>query len=171
GYSCGHDYNMHIIEEEFIPEVIDPTTGLPAPIVDSVQRGELVMTNLGRLGSPLIRYRTGDLVEMVHSRCECGRNSGFLKGGVLARADGMIVVRGINVFRRAIENIIREFTCIDEFEVEVKSEREMQELVVRVEVRDASDQETCSALAGQIQRRLALRPRVEAVVPGSLPRY
>jgi len=75
------------------------------------------------------------------------------------------------VFPSAIENIIREFAAIDEFEVEVASEREMQELVVRIEVRDTSDGETCQALATQIQRRLALRPRVEPVELGSLPRY
>jgi phenylacetate-CoA ligase len=90
---------------------------------------------------------------------------------VLARADGMLVVRGINVFPSAIENIIREFTAIEEFEVEVASEREMQELVVRIEVKESNDQETCDALAAQIHRRMALRPRVERVDPGSLPRY
>src|SRR5262249_38379314 len=171
GYSCGQDYNMHIIEEEFIPEVIDPDTGRAARLADSAQHGELVMTNLGRVGSPLIRYRTGDLVELVHGRCECGRTTRFIRGGVLGRADGMLVVRGVNVFPSAIENIIREFAAIDEFEVEVASERDMQELVVRIEVRDASDQETCQALATQIQRRLALRPRVGPAELGSLPRY
>jgi phenylacetate-CoA ligase len=171
GYSCGRDYNMHIIEEEFIPEVVVPETGRPAPVVDSAQRGELVMTNLCRIGSPLIRYRTGDLVELVHGRCDCGRSERFIRGGVLARADGMLVVRGVNVFPSAIENIIREFNSIDEFEVEVGSEREMQELVIRVEVRDPGGQQTCDALASQIHRRLALRPRVEAVAHGSLPRY
>src|SRR5262249_43715338 len=171
GYSCGHGYNMHIIEEEFIPEVIEPDTGQAAPVVDSAQRGELVMTNLGRVGSPLIRYRTGDLVEFVHQRCECGRATRFIRGGVLGRADGMLVVRGVNVFPSAIENIIREFAAIDEFEVEVASEREMQEMVVRIEVRDAGDRETGQALAAQIQRRLGLSPRVEPVALGSLPRY
>jgi phenylacetate-CoA ligase len=171
GYSCGQGLNVHVIEDEFIPEVIDPATGQAAAVVDSAQRGELVMTNLGRLGSPLIRYRTGDLVELVHDRCECGRPAKFIRGGVLARADGMLVVRGVNVFPSAIENIIREFAAIDEFEVEVASEREMQELVVRIEVKDPSDDETCKALAAQIHRRLALRPTVVPVAVGSLPRY
>ena len=171
GYSCGQDLNMHVIEDEFIPEVIDPGTGGAAAVVNSTQTGELVMTNLGRLGSPLIRYRTGDLVEMVHDRCDCGRATRFIRGGVLARADGMLVVRGVNVFPSAIENIIREFAAIDEFEVEVASEREMQELVVKIEVKDASSDETSNALATQIHRRLALRPRVVPVALGSLPRY
>jgi len=162
---------MHVIEDEFIPEVIDPGTGGAATVVNSTQTGELVMTNLGRLGSPLIRYRTGDLVEMVHDRCDCGRATRFIRGGVLARADGMLVVRGVNVFPSAIENIIREFAAIDEFEVEVASEREMQELVVKIEVKDASSDETSNALATQIHRRLALRPRVVPVALGSLPRY
>jgi phenylacetate-CoA ligase len=171
GYSCGIAYNMHIIEEEFIAEVVEPDTGKAAPIVDCVQSGELVMTNLGRIGSPLIRYKTGDLVELAHGKCKCGRPERFIRGGVLGRADGMLVVRGINVFPSAVENIVREFTSIDEFEVEVTSEREMQELVIRVEVKDDSGQQTCEMLASQVQRRLALRPRVEAVAHGSLPRY
>ena len=171
GYSCGQGLNVHVIEDEFIPEVIDPETGEAAAVVNSTQTGELVMTNLGRLGSPLIRYRTGDLVELVHDRCECGRTTRFIRGGVLARADGMLVVRGVNVFPSAIENIIREFAAIDEFEVEVASEREMQELVVKIEVKDASTDETSNALATQIHRRLALRPRVVPVALGSLPRY
>ena len=75
------------------------------------------------------------------------------------------------MFPSAIENIIREFAAIDEFEVEVASEREMQELVVKIEVKDASTDETSNALAAQIHRRLALRPRVVPVALGSLPRY
>jgi phenylacetate-CoA ligase len=171
GYSCGHHYNMHIIESEFIAEVVEPGTGAPAPLVDSTQRGELVMTNLGRIGSPLVRYRTGDLVELAHGKCKCGRDERFIRGGVLGRVDGMLVVRGVNVFPSAIENIIREFTSIEEFEVEITSEREMQEMVIRVEIKDGSGEHTCHALASQIQRRLALRPRVEPVAHGSLPRY
>jgi phenylacetate-CoA ligase len=171
GYSCGGEYNMHIIEDEFIAEVVEPDTGGTAPLIDSAQRGELVMTNLGRTGSPLIRYRTGDLVDLVHGKCQCGRAERFIRGGVLGRADGMLVVRGVNVFPSAIENIIREFSAIDEFEVEVTSEREMQELVIRVEVKDGGGEQTCNALASQVQRRLALRPRIERVAGGSLPRY
>jgi len=119
----------------------------------------------------LIRYRTGDLVELVKGECQCGRPQRFIRGGVLGRADGMLIVRGINVFPSAIENIIREFGSIEEFEVEVVSDREMQELVIRVEVKESQGDETCDALASQIHRRLALRPRVESVAFGSLPRY
>jgi phenylacetate-CoA ligase len=171
GYSCGCDYNMHIIEEEFIAEVVEPDTGRPAAIVDRTQRGELVMTNLGRIGSPLIRYKTGDLVELVHGKCQCGRPDRYIRGGVLGRSDGMLVVRGVNIFPSAIENIVREFGAIDEFEVEVTSEREMQELVIRIEVKDGGGDQTCHALASQMNRRLGLRPRVEPVAHGSLPRY
>lgn len=80
GFGCGIDNTMHINELEFIAEVIDPDTGKPAPVIDGVERGELVLTNLGRIGSPVIRYRTGDLVEKVAGGCACGRELVALRG-------------------------------------------------------------------------------------------
>jgi phenylacetate-CoA ligase len=90
--------------------VIDPTNGEPTR---EGERGELIMTNLGRYGSPVIRYRTGDLVEPSFQPCACGRSFMLLRGGVLGRADDMIIVRGVNVFPSAIENIMREFIEIE----------------------------------------------------------
>lgn len=172
GYSCGIENLMHINELEFVPEVIDPETLAPAPLLaDGVQRGELVLTNLGRLGSPLIRYRTGDLVELLHGKCRCGRESAVLRGGVLGRIDDMTIIRGVNVFPSAIENIVREFTDITEFETAVERHREMAELVVKIEVNGEAAEDTAEALADRIELRLNLRPRVLIVEPESLPRY
>ena len=75
------------------------------------------MTSLGRVGSPVVRYRTGDRVELTRCACSCGRDTVALGGGVLGRLDDMMIVRGINVFPGAIENIVREFEEIDEFEM------------------------------------------------------
>src|SRR5207244_3987127 len=82
----------------FVFEVVDPTTLQP---VASGAQGELVATNLGRAGMPLIRYRTGDLVKLDETPCPCGRTFVRLAEGILGRVDDMLVVRGVNVFPSA----------------------------------------------------------------------
>ncbi len=172
GFGCGVDTHMHVNEQEFVAEVIDPETGEPAPTgPDGAQSGELVLTNLGRAGSPLLRYRTGDLVELVRGGCPCGRHTAYLRGGVKGRIDGMVVVRGINVFPSALENIVREFPEITEFEVTVERHLEMAELALKIEVTAESPERTAQALQSRIHRYLSLRPRVEVAEAGSLPRY
>ncbi len=172
GYSCGHRNIVHINEAEFIPEIVDPATGqLARPQRDGVTAGELVLTNLGRIGSPVLRYRTGDLVEMIRGSCPCGRETVALRGGVLGRADGMLVVRGVNVFPSAIENVVREFEAIDEFDVHLRTQREMAELVIRIEVAEDEASSVSKQLVRRLHAALNLRPEVRAVTPGTLPRY
>jgi phenylacetate-CoA ligase len=168
GFECAvQPGGVHVNESEFIAEVIDPASGEP---VAEGQRGELVMTNLGRTGSPVVRYRTGDIVAPGYERCACGRSFMLLRGGVLGRADDMIVVRGVNVFPSAIENIMREFSEIDEFRIELSEREEMRELKLLVE---PSEERAGLAeeVASRIRDRLGLRPIVETVPPGSLPRF
>jgi len=172
GYGCGHQDHMHINEAEFIPEVIDTHTfELVSPDERGVERGELVLTNLGRTGSPVIRYRTGDLVELQRWPCACGRASVQLRGGVLGRIDDMIVIRGVNIFPSAVENIVREIPEILEFQAIVESEREMAELTLRIEVSGGDPIEVSEKLTRRIRSRLSVRPRVEVAPAGSLPRY
>ncbi len=172
GYSCGERNHMHINEDEFIAEVIDPETHAPVePDADGVQRGELVLTNLGRVGSPVIRYRTGDLVELTRQPCPCGRPTAVLRGGVLGRIDHMFIIRGINVFPSALENLIRAFPEIEEFEVGVEHHRAMAELVIRIEVNGERPADVAAALQQHVHERLNLRPVVRVVDRGSLPRY
>jgi phenylacetate-CoA ligase len=97
---------VHVIENEYIAEIIDPRTQVPLP---EGQIGELVVTNLGRTGSPVIRYRTGDLVKITRGRCACGRCLARLEGGILGRVDDMFIVRGNNVFPTAVEAVLRRF--------------------------------------------------------------
>ena len=106
GFECRSQPGaMHVNENEFIVEVIDPMTEeATAPEA----KGELVITNLGRLGSPVIRYRTGDLVQANRQPCPCGRAFILLEGGVLGRIDDMIVIRGINVFPSALAKMSYE---------------------------------------------------------------
>ena len=85
---------LHILEDDYLAEIIDPGTGQP---VSAGNLGELVLSNLGRLGSPLLRYRTGDLVRVDPRPCPCGRSFLRLEGGILGRTDDMIHLRGNNL--------------------------------------------------------------------------
>ena len=159
----------HLIESEFIAEVIDPKTGAT---VRPGEMGELVITNLGRIGYPVIRYRTGDLVNLNLEPCECGRTFTRFQGGVLGRVDDMVIVRGVNVFPGAIENLIRQFDPIDEFQVRVVPQREMYELEIQLELAQGADSYTTqSAIESAISEALGLRPTVAIVPSGSLPRF
>jgi len=171
GFECHiQPGGIHVNENEFIAEVINPLTGQPT---EPGTKGELVITNLGRIGSPVIRYRTGDLVQPSFEPCPCGRSFMMLVGGVLGRVDDMIIIRGVNVFPSAIENVMREFPEIEEFRVEVFNRQAMRELKVVIE--PSSDQDSISGLAEKVsslvRERIGLRPEVELVAPGSLPRF
>ena len=158
---------QHLNEAEYIPEVIHPETGQPLP---PGERGELVITNLGRWGSPAIRYRTGDLVDPDPAPCPCGSPFLFLRGGVVGRADDMTIVRGVNVFPGAIEAIVRELPEVVEYQVEVVKQRALEELAIRIEV-EGEGAAVADKLAGLVRHRLGLRPLVELAPAGSLPRF
>ena len=170
GFTCQSQTGVHLIESEFIFEVIDPATG--AAVLPGSQ-GELVATNLGRAGMPLIRYRTGDLVQLDSRACACGRTFARLDGGILGRADDMRVVRGVNVFPSAIEGVLREFPEVAEFRIEVSSRQAMAEVRVLLELvpglADTSD--IAQRVAERLHDRLLLRVPCELVSPGSLPRF
>ncbi len=159
----------HIIESEFIAEVIDPATGQAVP---EGEAGELVITNLGRIGYPIIRYRTGDLVKMNRKPCDCGRTFGRFDGGVIGRVDDMVIVRGVNIFPSAIENLVRHFEGVDEFQVKVLQQQEMTELTIEIEVAGGVDAENMQlAMKQSLQNSLGLRPCIVVAPQGSLPRF
>jgi phenylacetate-CoA ligase len=158
----------HLVESEFIAEVIDPKTGQPVP---PGQRGELVITNLGRWGFPLLRYRTGDLVEITVEPCACGRTSMRFQGGILGRADDMVTVRGVNVFPAGVENIIRKFTEVDEFRITVSKVKHMDEMDIEVELCEGADPGVVHSIAERLDAMLAFRPRVHNVGRNILPRF
>jgi phenylacetate-CoA ligase len=170
GFECqAQPGGVHVNEGEFIAEVIDPNSGKP---VREGERGELVITNLGRIGSPVIRYRTGDLVQPRRQPCRCGRPFILLEGGVLGRADDMIVIRGVNVFPSAVENVMREFPEIEEFRVEVFENQAMRELRLILEpAAQSSVQGLEEKVRQRTRERIGLRPEVELVSPGTLPRF
>jgi phenylacetate-CoA ligase len=172
GFTCQHHAGVHLIESEFIAEVLDPATSRP---LEAGGRGELVMTNLGRVGSPVIRYRTGDLVELELAPCACGRTFARLRGGIVGRVDDMLVVRGINIYPSSIEAIVRGFPEIAEFRIELLQRHAMGDLRVVVERAPNLSAEEGVALAGrlseELHRQLALRVDCSCVEPDALPRF
>ena len=126
---------------------------------------ELIITTLGRFGCPLLRYRTGDL---VRPRWDAEANQFvFLDGGVLGRADDMLVIRGVNVFPSAIEQILCSFPEVDEYRMTAFKNGAMDAMKVEVEDRQEQPQRIAQAL----QLRLGLNVGVELVAAGSLPRF
>jgi phenylacetate-CoA ligase len=141
---------LHIIESSYIPEVID---------------GELILTNLGRIGSPLIRYRTGDLVHAVRGTCVCGTNDVALEGGILGRTDDMVVVRGVNIYPTAVEEVLRS-EGVTEYRVEIRTEKALTELHIHVE-----GESSAGHIEAALTNAFSLRIPVSSVPANSLPRF
>jgi len=173
GFECGPrpGEGVHIIESEYIAECIDPNTMLP---VAPGQPGELILTNLGRWGSPLIRYRTGDRVRLTRDRCACGRSFARLEGGVLGRVDDMFVVRGNNVFPTAVEAVLRGFDELAEFRCTIAEGTGLTQVTIEIEpakaMRDGSAA-LCHRVATALHESLSFRANVVAVPAGTLPRF
>ncbi len=160
---------LHVIETSYIAEIVNPETGQPAEH-DAI--GELVLTTLGRVGSPLIRYRTGDLVKPSQGGpCECGRYDLGLEGGILGRTDDMIIVRGVNLYPSALEQIINGCAGVAEFRVRLVTTRALSEIEVDVELAPQADP---GAVVQQLQTEFesAFRMRIPVVIlpAGTLPR-
>lgn len=160
---------LHIIEASYIAEVIDPATGLPVPCG---VRGELVLTNLGRPGSPLLRYRTGDLVVAEAAECcACGSRDMALPGGILGRADDMVVVRGVNVYPGTVEEVLRAAGGVAEYRVRVSQALGLTELSIEVEPEPACGDGLARRIEGRLRDALSLRIPVRLVEAGGLPRF
>jgi phenylacetate-CoA ligase len=161
---------LHLLENEFIAEVIDPVTTVP---VADGHPGELVLTNLGRAASPVIRYRTGDLVLRRTGRCVCGRTLAWLEGGILSRVDDMVAVRGVNVYPAAIEAVVRQSPEVVEFRSTVRQEGAMRSLAIDVELAPGRDdgQMVASRVSQAIREAIGLTVPVRLVEAGALPRF
>ncbi|MDQ5816628.1 MAG: AMP-binding protein [Actinomycetota bacterium] len=163
----------HVIEDHYIEEVIDPATGDP---VAYGEPGERVVTSFGRGFIPVIRYRTRDLVlKIPAANCSCGRTFDIYEGGIRGRVDDMKLVRGTNVYPRAVEAIVREYDSIDEFQIHLyTAEGIRDEIEVLVEIPDpASDSDR---IVAELQTSLSeahegLRFAVRQVENESLPRF
>ena len=159
----------HVNESEFIVEVLNPDTLEP---VSEGEQGELIITNLGRIGFPVIRYRTGDLVRLNHEPCKCGRTFPRFEGGVLGRVDDMVVVRGINVFPSAIENLVRRSDEVEEFRITVSTVKQMGHLSIELDLKkDTNPENAKNDVYKQIRNELGLSSEIKVVPHGSLPRF
>lgn len=170
GYECQPSPGgLHIIESEFIAEVIDPMTGVATR---EGETGELVLTNLGRVGSPLIRYRTGDLVKLARGECACGSCFARLDGGILGRVDDMFIVRGNNVFPSAVEAVLRQFREVEEFRITVREGGSLTQVKLEVEPsKDVATGDLAERIGRAILTNLSFRAEVETVSHGTLPRF
>ena len=167
GFECAARNGLHVNEAEFICEILDPDTLEPAT------EGELVVTNLGRTGMPVIRYRTGDRVCWSHAPCECGRTFRKLDGGVIGRLDDGLLIRGMNIYPSAIENALRQFPEIGEFAVDVYRPQSLDQLQVRFEVTadNGTDGDLTPRVKAALQNQLGVRVGAEVAPSGSLPRF
>lgn len=167
-YDCeAQDTAIHLNEAEFIFEVIEPESG---NAVDEGERGELVITSLGRAAMPALRYRTGDTVEMTRARCACGRTFARISGGVLGRADDMMIVRGVNIYPAAIDDLMRGLLDIAEYEVHIRRVSGLDDLLIRIETTGAiSFDEVERAVSKEFRNRFNVRVSIEQAE--GLPRY
>ena len=170
GVSCDARDGVHLIESEFVFEVRDDGGAIHVLPETGTITGELVATNLGRWGSPLIRYRTGDRVELTREPCSCGSPFAKMVGGIRGRVDDMFTVRGVNLYPSQVEDLVRRYTSIGEFRIEVRSVRGMEEVTILCECDGDDGESTVSRLAADL--RLALGARIECrpVAIGTLPR-
>jgi phenylacetate-CoA ligase len=161
GFSCSQRDGIHAVEAEFIFEVLDDS-GRPAT------EGELVATNLGRWGMPLIRYRTGDRVMVSRERCSCGSPFVKLVGGIRGRVDDMFTVRGVNLYPSQVEDIVRRHPQVVEFVIEHRRVREMDEVSLLVEI--AGGDRSTRRLEADLRQALGVRLGCSVVEAGTLPR-
>ena len=164
GYPCADGGGIHLNEREFVAEIVAP--GREDPVAPG-EVGELIVTAIGRKGFPAIRYRTGDVVECCEDPCPADHAGRWLPGGILGRADDMVVIRGMNVFPSAIEQVLREFDEIGEFRITYYNEpTAMDEVKVEVEL---AHQNQGRAIQARLRTRLGLRVRIVPLQPGILP--
>ncbi|MCZ6633854.1 MAG: phenylacetate--CoA ligase family protein [bacterium] len=165
GFECHVREGMHLNEGEFICEVIDPDSD------EFAAEGELVITNLGRVGMPVIRYRTGDRVKLQTEPCACGRTFFRLEGGVIGRLDDAMIIRGVNVYPSSIENVVRGFPEVTEFAVDIYQRHAMDDMEIRMEVNGGEPGSIAEAVAKEVRHVLGIRTYVQTVPNNTLPRF
>lgn len=172
-FECSRQYGMHLWEDAFLAEIIDPVTLQP---VDEGEVGELVLTTLTREGMPIVRYRTRDLTRFLPGACPCGRHHRRI-GRILGRSDDMIIIKGVNIFPMQVERVLMAIPEVGQNYLIVLERRGyLDQLTVRVEVKSEFFVEDMRVLkklqdriAGLLRDELLITPRVELVEAKSLP--
>jgi phenylacetate-CoA ligase len=171
---CHLRHGLHINEDHFIVELIDPKTLVPVP---AGGEGELVLTTIMKEGFPLIRYRTGDITKLDFEACPCGRT--FVRmAGALRRTDDLVLFRGVGFFPSQIEEILSEFEgTSSSYQIVLDQEAGVDTLEIRVEISgeipSLDEVKTLETLRQQVARRiqtvLDVEARITLVEPQSLP--
>lgn len=175
GYTCRHQaardegpIGVHLMEDMYIPEVVDPETFEPLP---PGEKGILVVSNLFSEAQPILRYLMGDWITVSEEPCPCGRTHCRAVGGLQGRHDQLIKVRGLLFFPAVLEDSIRRLEELgDEFKVEIFDEGSMDRVKVTAEPRDSDNGLTPDRVARSIKGALGIDVDVELVAPGTLPR-
>jgi phenylacetate-CoA ligase len=169
-FECAARHGMHLWEDHFLMEIIDPATGEPVP---DGQPGELVLTTLCREAMPLLRYRTRDITALIPEPCPCGRTHRRIQR-ITGRADDMLIVRGVNIYPQQIESVLMSLPELGRNYLIVLEG--LDEMTVKVELSAAAFDgrverlaELQQLVAERLRTELLTRPRVELCAPGSLP--
>ena len=169
-FECRHKNGMHIWEDHFLVEIIDPDTG---EVLDEGQEGELVLTSLRREAMPLIRYRTRDITKIIPGACECGRSHRRISR-IIGRSDDMFVVKGVNIFPQQIEQVLMGIKGVAQnYQIILDS---YDRLTVRVEISkelfDGNIEHLLgmqSQMTNKLRAELLVKPEIELLEPGTLP--
>lgn len=173
-FECLEQNGMHIWEDAFLPEIIDPDSG--EPVADG-EVGELVITTLCREGMPLIRYRTRDLTRFVPGECPCGRQHRRLDR-IMGRADDMIIIKGVNIYPMQVEQVLMSIPEVGQnYLIVLEREGYLDQLRVKVEVKEeffVEDMRELKGLQSRISSRLRdeilITARIDLVEQNSLPK-
>jgi phenylacetate-CoA ligase len=171
---CLEQHGLHVMEDHFIVEVIDPLTG---EVLPEGERGELVFTSLTKEALPIIRYRTGDISTIISEPCACGRTFRRI-GRIQGRTDDMLIIRGVNVFPSQIEHVLLQMGDVEpHYQIIIDRVGQLDQLEIQVEVSEAflfDEVRELEDLAHQIRSRieslLGISVKVRLVEPKTLPR-
>lgn len=169
-FECYLKSGMHLWEDQFLMEIVDPQTGRPLP---EGEEGELILTSLCREAMPILRYRTRDITSIVKTRCRCGRTHRRI-ARITGRADDMLIVRGVNIYPQQIERVLMGIEALGRnYQILLEA---LDEMTVKVELSAVSFDgklEHLVNLRNQVTEKLRteilIKPKVELVPPGTLP--
>ena len=172
--NCAHCHGLHIWEDHFYPEIIDPDT---LEVLPDGEQGELVFTTLDRFGTPMIRYRTRDISRLQTEPCPCGRTMRIMDR-IHARSDDMLIIHGVNVFPSQIEACLMKVPEVaPHYMLELSSTDTMDRFEIKVEVTAEAFSDDIRKLEGlrrsvldAVKTVVGLSPKITLVAPGSLPR-
>lgn len=172
-YECAEQKGMHVNEDHFIIEIINPETGEPVP---DGQKGEIVFSSITKKAFPLLRFRTKDIGVITHEKCACGRT--FVRmSKPLGRVDDMLIVRGVNLFPSQIETVLLRMNHSPNYQIIVDRKGTLDSIEVRIEMNDEHFSDTTSdilrmekELENEFKSSLGIKPKVKLVSPNSIPR-